>query len=139
MRTRQRGTSLVEVMLSMGVALVGMLALARVLITSITGSATAAHLTQAQLRAASLVETMRLVPRATMRCLQATASARWSACGASFALVPSDPNGPIYRLDPRSAVTVAGAHGGAFELRVVVGFDDGGGYHAVDVRSGVYP
>jgi Tfp pilus assembly protein PilV len=139
-RARRRGTSLVEVMLSMGVALAGMLALSRVLITSITGSATASHLSQAQLRASSLIETMRLAPRPTLRCLAAaTTSASWKGCGASFALQPPDRGGQLYRLDPASAVTVSGANGGAFDLHVVVGFDDGSGYHTVALRSGVYP
>ena len=136
---RQRGTSLVEVMLSMGVALVGMLALFRVLVTSITGSATASHFSQAQLRASSLVETMRLQPRATLACLAATTSASWTSCAASLLLQSPDRNGQIYVLDPASAVTVSGANGGAFDLLVVVGFDDGSGYHTVALRTGAYP
>lgn len=135
-RRRARGASLTEVMLSMGVALVGMLALFRVLAASVSGSATASHLTQAELRAATLVETMRLAPRDTMRCLAATASARWSSCGAMFALQSPDRGGQPYKLDASSAVTITG---GAFDLFVVVGFDDPGGYHTVALRSGVYP
>ncbi|MCU1277203.1 MAG: hypothetical protein JWM53_749 [bacterium] len=146
-RRRQRGTSLVEIMLSMGVALVGVLALFRVLITSITGSATASHLTQAQLRAASLVEAVRLAPRATASCLVAKTSASWTTCGASFALQSPDRNGQAYVLDPASAVTVSGANGSAFDVLVVVGFNDdnstgttaGSGYHTVALRTGVYP
>ncbi|MGZ3441609.1 MAG: type IV pilus modification PilV family protein [Polyangia bacterium] len=147
LRARDRGTSLVEVMLSMGIALVGVLALFRVLVTSITGSATASHLTQAQLRAATLVEAMRLAPRATLSCLSATTSASWSTCGAPFVLSSPDRSGQIYLLDPSSAVTVAGANGGAFDVRVVVGFNDdnststgaASGYHSVALRTGIYP
>jgi Tfp pilus assembly protein PilV len=136
---RTRGTSLVEVMLSMGVALVGMLALFRVLVTSITGSATASHFSQAQLRASSLIETMRMQPRATLACLAATTSASWTTCSAQLALSSPDRNGQIYVLDPSSAVIVSGANGGAFDLSVVVGFDDGSGYHSVALRTGAYP
>jgi hypothetical protein len=142
-----RGASLVEVLLSMGVALAGMLALSRVLVTSITGSATAARLGQAQLRAATLVELVRLGSRDTVRCLATTPSARWPACGASFAVESPDRSGQIYVLDPSSGVRVAGAHGGAFEVRIVVGFNDDNAittaprsrYHTVTLRTGVYP
>jgi len=131
----------------MGVALVGMLALFRVLVTSITGSATASHFSQAQLRASSLVETMRLQSRATLACLAATTSASWTTCNASLALASPDRNGQIYLLDPSSAVTASGANGGAFDLLVVVGFNDddstgtaaGSGYHTVALRTGAYP
>jgi Tfp pilus assembly protein PilV len=135
---RSRGASLVEVMLSMGVVLVGMLALFRVLATSITGSATAAHLTQAQLRASSLVETLRFQSRATLGCLAATTSTGWSGCGPMLALQSSDRSGQVYRLDPASAVTVSGTNGGAFDIRVVVSFDDRA-HHTVVLRTAVYP
>ena len=52
----------------MGLVLVGMLALFRVLVTSITGSAAASHFTQDELRAETLVEAIRLAPAATLTC-----------------------------------------------------------------------
>ncbi|HWE31235.1 MAG TPA: hypothetical protein VHB97_24680 [Polyangia bacterium] len=138
-RRRSRATTLVEVMISMGLVLVGMLALLRVLVTSITGSATASHFTQAELRAATLVETMRLAPASALGCLATTASASWSTCGAAFALAPAtDRNGQRYVLDGASRVTAGGASGNFYDVTVVVGFTDDR-YRTVALRTGLYP
>jgi Tfp pilus assembly protein PilV len=139
MQRRARGTTLIEVMISMGLVLIGMLALFRVLVTSITGSAAASHFTQAELRAETLVEAIRLAPAATLTCLSATASASWSTCGASYAIAaPIDRNGQRYVLDAGSRVTAGGASGNFYDVTVVIGFSDDN-YHTVAVRTGVYP
>ena len=138
-RRPARGTTLIEVMISMGLVLIGMLALFRVLVTSITGSAAASHFTQAELRAETLVETIRLAPAATLTCLSATASANWSTCGASYAVAaPTDRNGQRYVLDAGSHVSVGGTSGNFYDVTVIIGFSDDN-YHTVGVRTGVYP
>ncbi|MCA1664646.1 MAG: hypothetical protein LC659_10320 [Myxococcales bacterium] len=109
------------------------------LVTSITGSATAAHFTQAELRAESLVEAIRLAPTAALACLSTTASASWATCGASYAIAaPSDRNGQRYVLDAASHVAAGGASGNFYDVTVVIGFSDDN-YHTVAMRSGVYP
>lgn len=136
---RARGTTLVEVMISMALVLVGMLALFRVLGTSISGSATASHFSQAELRAETLVEAIRMAPPAALTCLSTTAPASWSTCGASFALGAStDRNGQAYLLDGKSRVVAGGASGNFYDVTVVVGFSDDA-YHTVALRTGVYP
>ncbi len=136
---RARGTTLVEVMISMGLVLVGMLALFRVLGTSIAGSATASHFSQAALRAETLVEVMRLAPASALACLSTTPSAGWSACGASFSLAaPADRNGQLYAIDPASRVSAGGGSGNVYDVTVVVGFTDDA-YHPVALRTGIFP
>jgi Tfp pilus assembly protein PilV len=138
-RRRARGTTLIEVMISMGLVLIGMLALFRVLVTSITGSAAASHFTQAELRAETILEAIRLAPAATLTCLSATASSSWSTCGASYTMaVPADRNGQRYVLDATSHVTAGGSSGNFYDVTVVIGFSDDN-YHTVAVRTGVYP
>jgi Tfp pilus assembly protein PilV len=138
MRSRRRGSTFVEVMISMGLVLVGMLALARVLVTSITGSATAARYTQAELRAETLVEAMRTAPSSALACLSTTPSARWPTCGRSFALAaPVDRNGQRYVLDGSSRVTAGGASGRLYDATVVIGFADDS-QHSFALRTGLY-
>lgn len=123
----------------MGLVMVGMLALLRVLGSAITGSASASHFTQAELRAGSLLEAMRLAPAAALTCLSTTASASWSTCGASFALLaPLDRTGQRYVIDGQSRVTVGGASGNFYDITVVIGFSDDT-YHTVALRTGLYP
>lgn len=137
---RQRGTTLIEVMISMGLVLVGMLALFRVLVTSITGSAAASRFTQAELRAETLLETIRLAPAATLACLSSTASASWTTCGAAYAIAsPTDRSNQAYVLDAQSHVSAGGASGNFYDVTVVVGFSDDNNYHSVAMRTGVYP
>jgi len=127
------------VMISMGLVLIGMLALFRVLVTSITGSASASHFTQAELRAETLVEAMRLGPASALACLSTTAPASWSTCGASFAIAaPTDRNGQLYVLDGASRVTAGGTSGNFYDVTVIVGFSDES-YHTVALRTGIYP
>ncbi|MDB4965328.1 MAG: hypothetical protein JWN44_1017 [Myxococcales bacterium] len=80
-RGRQRGTSLVEILISLAVVLVGMLALFKTLTTSITGSMTASRLTQAQQRAILVMESIRVAPKTALLCLVSTTPAsNWTNC-----------------------------------------------------------
>lgn len=81
LRRRQRGTSLIEILISLAVVMVGMLALFKTLSTSIVGSATASRLTQAQQRAVLVMESIRVAPKAVLSCLVSTnPAANWTAC-----------------------------------------------------------
>lgn len=59
---RERGATLLEIMISLALVLVGMLALFKVLTTSITGSATSSKLSQAQIRLITILESIRHSP-----------------------------------------------------------------------------
>jgi Tfp pilus assembly protein PilV len=134
---RTRGASLTEVMISMSLVLVGTLALARVLVTSITAGATASHFAQAEARAAALVETIRLAPPPALACLAAHAGS-WSTCGAAYAIAePNDRGGQSYFLDGESRVT-AGASGRLYDVTVAVAFTDQR-RHTVALRTAVFP
>lgn len=134
---RTRGASLVEVMISMSLVVVGALALARVLVTSITAGASASHFAQAEARAAVLVETIRLAPAPALACLAAH-TGRWSACGGAYAIVaPTDRGGQSYFLDGTSRVS-ASASGRLYDVTVVVAFTDQR-RHTVALRTAVFP
>jgi len=77
---RARGTSLIEVMISLAVVLVGMLALFKTLGSSLSGSMTASRLTQAQQRAVLVMEAIRVAPKPALNCLVGSASADWDGC-----------------------------------------------------------
>jgi Tfp pilus assembly protein PilV len=81
-RARQRGTTLIEILISVAVVLVGMLALFQTLGTSVTGSSTAAKLSQAQQRAVMVMENIRVAPPAALECLRATVASNWVSCEA---------------------------------------------------------
>jgi type II secretory pathway pseudopilin PulG len=77
---RRRGTTLVEVLVALGMVLVGMLAMFRVLGTSVNGSSTASRLSQAQMRAITILESIRHSPRLALECLSVTAPTDWRNC-----------------------------------------------------------
>jgi Tfp pilus assembly protein PilV len=89
MRRRQRGATLVEILLSLAVVLVGMLALFRVLASSISASALGSRMSQAQVRAVAIVDAIRHAPvdssnpsqpvPAVLNCLAGTPIQQWSA------------------------------------------------------------
>ena len=134
---RTRGASLVEVMISMSLVVVGALALARVLVTSITAGATASHFAQAESRAATLVETIRIASPATLACLAAHTGS-WSTCGGTYAIAaPSDRGGQSYVLDGASRVS-ASASGRLYDVTVVVAFTDRR-RPTVALRTAVFP
>jgi type II secretory pathway pseudopilin PulG len=82
-RRRNRGTTLIEILISVAVVLVGMLALFQTLGTSVTGSSTASKLSQAQQRAVMVMENIRIAPSAALECLRTTAALSWDACEAT--------------------------------------------------------
>jgi Tfp pilus assembly protein PilV len=78
-RSRARGTTLIEILISVAVVLVGMLALFRTLGSSLVGSSTASKLTQAQQRAVTVMENIRIAPRPALECLRGPVTG-WSTC-----------------------------------------------------------
>jgi prepilin-type N-terminal cleavage/methylation domain-containing protein len=80
-RSAQRGATLIEIMISMAVVLVGMMAMFGVLRSSIGGSATASRLTQAQVRAQTILESIRQSPNDALACLVAASNVTaWTTC-----------------------------------------------------------
>ncbi|HEX4460872.1 MAG TPA: type II secretion system protein [Polyangia bacterium] len=80
-RSRRRGTTLIEILISLAVVLIGMMALFRTLGTAITGSMTASRFSQAQQRAVLVMESIRSAPKLAMTCLLAQSDAStWSGC-----------------------------------------------------------
>ena len=82
-RSRSRGTTLIEILISLAVVLVGMLALFKTLATSVTGSMTASRLSQAQQRAVLVTEAIRVAPKAALTCLVQQSSNSWATCEAT--------------------------------------------------------
>jgi prepilin-type N-terminal cleavage/methylation domain-containing protein len=76
----QRGVTLLEVMISMAVVLVGMLGLFRVLGSSIQGSAAARRFTQGQARMQQIHEAIRTVPKVVLDCLAGNPATQWDTC-----------------------------------------------------------
>ena len=79
---RTRGATLVEILISLAVVLVGMLAMFRTLATSVNGSSTASKLTQAQQRAVLVMESIRTAPTTALDCLVGNVSSSWGTCEA---------------------------------------------------------
>lgn len=81
LQSRSRGTTLIEILISLGVVLVGMLALFRTLGTAVTGSMTASRFSQAQQRAVLVMESIRSAPKLAMTCLLGQPdSSGWVSC-----------------------------------------------------------
>lgn len=79
-RRSSRGTTLIEVLISLALVMVGMLALFRIIASSIIGSSAASRTNQAQLRATMLLENMRQAPQAALACLASNTPDNWSVC-----------------------------------------------------------
>jgi type II secretory pathway pseudopilin PulG len=82
--------SLIEVMASLLIIIVGLAGLFMALVSAIRGGASASRLAQAQARAESLLEAMRRASPQTLACLSATAPAGWSACELTCATTMTD-------------------------------------------------
>jgi Tfp pilus assembly protein PilV len=101
-RKRQRGTTLLEIMISLALVLVGMLGLFKVLSSAIGGSSTSSKMSQAQMRAVTILENIRHAPvtptQSVLSCLATTAASSWSACETMCASMLSKPtqDGCIY-------------------------------------------
>jgi Tfp pilus assembly protein PilV len=80
MRRRSRGATLVEILISLAVVLVGMLALFRTLAVSVLGSSTSSRLSQAHLRASAIVEAIRSAPKPALDCLRLNTPPNWAGC-----------------------------------------------------------
>lgn len=79
---RQRGATLLEIMLSMAVVLIGMLALFRVLSVASKGASAAQKYNQAAARGQQVIEAMRMTPRAVLDCLNNHTADQWAQCEA---------------------------------------------------------
>lgn len=79
-QSRARGVTLVELMMSLVVIVVGMLAIFRVLSTSVVATSTSSRVAQAQSRASTIIEAIRLAPKEAITCLKGTAPASWATC-----------------------------------------------------------
>lgn len=80
---RSRGTTLTEILISLAVVLIGMLALFKTLAASVSGSMTASRLSQAEQRAVLVTEAIRVAPKAALTCLEQTPSTSWETCEAT--------------------------------------------------------
>ncbi len=79
--SRQRGLTLLEVMMSMAVVLVGMLGLVRVLSVSTKGSMRASRMTQGYSKASEIIEVMNGLPKPVLQCLVSNATpTSWGTC-----------------------------------------------------------
>lgn len=82
-RSRRRGATLMEILISLGIVLVGMLALFRTLGTAVTGSMTASRFSQAQQRAVLIMENLAAaaaLDSSVYSCLVNNAASAWAGC-----------------------------------------------------------
>lgn len=77
---RQRGVTLLEIMLSMAVVLVGMAALFRVLSVASRGSQASQRITQALARGQHVMEAIRTLPPTVLECLVINPATSWNNC-----------------------------------------------------------
>ena len=82
LRRRNRGLTLIEVMISLAVMLIGMMGMFSALGTSIRGTGFASRFSQAQGRAVAIIEAIRNAPASTLTCLNNTAATNWTTCEA---------------------------------------------------------
>lgn len=124
MRRSVRGVTLVEVMISLGIVLVGLVALFRILGSSIAGSATASRLSQAQARATVILENVRNAPASTLGCLTAQLPANWGTCETDCRNAQTMAGAPLDKcvFQPASMSTIPGP---AMQT-MASGFDTGG-------------
>jgi|GEM_PF-3252385 len=81
---RQRGATLIEILISLLLITIGMLGLFATLSSVTYGSSTSNRMAQAQLRAQSILEAIRLAPDTVLACLaNATDATTWAACEAT--------------------------------------------------------
>lgn len=94
--------------MSLAIVLVGMLALFRIIGSSIAGSATASRISQAQSRGTLILENMRQAPAAALDCLVAQTAANWStcetACRAAQAMASAPADKCIYLTSSMSTI-----------------------------------
>jgi type II secretory pathway pseudopilin PulG len=151
---RQRGLTLIEILITLALLIVGLAGLFAALTSSVRGSAVANHFTQAQARAHVVIENMMGAPRSVLDCLAQTPASGWSTCEASCAAtlgassaaqactfttlstigIDKDTNGQQYAIvydnaiggTRSSAVTTGGLSGRVYDLLVTIGWNDNG-------------
>jgi Tfp pilus assembly protein PilE len=150
---RRRGSTLIEIMISLALVLVGMLALFRVIGTSVRGSSTSSRLSQAQTRAITILESFRQSPALALGCLANTSAvASWANCEAiclatlttakydgciytmdrfSILSQPASDMGQVadrnlqkYVLDSRTQVRLAGVNSNVYDIDLYVGWNE---------------
>ena len=75
-----KGATLLEVLMSLALLLVGVLGLFKTLTTSIGGTRFASQLGQAQIRASAIIEAIRNAPSTSLTCLVSNPATSWSTC-----------------------------------------------------------
>ncbi|MEO6953304.1 MAG: prepilin-type N-terminal cleavage/methylation domain-containing protein [Polyangia bacterium] len=112
-RQRSRGVTLVELMMSLVVIVVGMLAIFRVISTSVVATSTSSRVSQAQARSSTIIEAIRLAPAAAITCLKATAVSGWATCEVTCKNSQTAPG----TASPSSCIFTANGVGGFATLR----------------------
>jgi Tfp pilus assembly protein PilV len=79
-RRAARGLTLIEVLISLALTIVGLLAVFATLSTASVASQSSSRLSQAEARARTILETVRLAPTPALDCLATTAATGWAAC-----------------------------------------------------------
>jgi type II secretory pathway pseudopilin PulG len=130
---RERGATLIEVLVSLAVVLGGTLAMVSVLGSSLAGATSAARVDQAEARAQQLLESLRLAPTAALECLAATAPRQWGGCQASCAACNFTVGPWPYRLSAEHSFVRQS--GRIWDAQISVGW---GGPHQVTLRSAVF-
>lgn len=150
---RRRGATLLEILITMAVVVLGMVVLFRVLTASTRGSVRAQQLSQALARSRTVMENIRRMPVAVLTCLSRQPANNWATCEATciqtlgalatpgacvFVTLASiqqemDRSQQQYQIvddasDPArsSWVTVQGTSGHLFDVQVTVGWNDDG-------------
>jgi len=151
---RQRGVTLIELMVSMAVVLVGMIGLFRVLGTSVQAGQTGQRFIQAQARGTQVMEAIRTAPNNVVQCLVGAPATAWAPCetlckttlgaqASPTACIFSSVNGATgatndstqqqYAVildannDPRSTwVRGVGVTGRVYDVQITIGWNDDG-------------
>jgi type II secretory pathway pseudopilin PulG len=145
--------TLIELMISIGVVLVGLLGLFKVLSSAVGGSAAAQRMTQGRARAQLVMENVKSMPIAVVNCLAAQPPSGWTNCEAlckstlgasalpeacifttlSAARDSTDSSNQAYavvvdtaNLARSSWVVSAGPSGHLFDVQITVGWNDDG-------------
>jgi type II secretory pathway pseudopilin PulG len=145
--------TLIELLVSIGVVMVGLLGMFKVLSAAVAGGSSAQHLTQARARAQLVVENVKSMPIAVVNCLAASPPTGWTACEAlckstlGAGALPeacvfttlgavhqgNDASQQAYAVvyDPSdltrsSWLQPSGASGHLFDLQITVGWNDDG-------------
>jgi Tfp pilus assembly protein PilV len=149
----QRGATLLEIMISLAVILVGLLGLFKVLGAAVSGSQSARRITNGTERARHVMEAIRTMPNEILGCLVTNPATGWAACETlctqklgpktaaqtcvfttlSNAGVDKDRVNQSYRVvydagdaSRSSFVKTMGASGRVYDIQITIGWNDDG-------------